>query len=162
MDFDRDAYLRRVGLDSTVSNTEESLEALHRAQTFAIPFENLDIHLGRGVSLAQETLFDKLVNHRRGGYCFELNSLFGMALDAFGFERRPLLARSQRRGAPTSRTPRNQARRLNAHRYGCFEGFLYRTPRWLKPVLIHARPGTRLYRLAHHGQARTGRHPIPS
>ena len=100
MDFDRDAYLRRVGLDSTVSNTEESLEALHRAQTFAIPFENLDIHLGRGVSLAQETLFDKLVNHRRGGYCFELNSLFGMALDAFGFERRPLLARSQRRGAP--------------------------------------------------------------
>ena len=76
----------------------------HRAQTFAIPFENFDIHLGRGVSLAPETLFYKMVNHQRGGYCFELNSLFGMALDAFGFERRPLLARSQRRGAPTSRT----------------------------------------------------------
>ena len=104
MEFDRDAYLRRVGLDGTVGNTEEGLAALHRAQTFAIPFENLDIHLGRGVSLAPETLFDKMVNHRRGGYCFELNSLFGMALDAFGFERRLLLARSQRRGAPTSRT----------------------------------------------------------
>lgn len=104
MDFDRDAYLMRVGLDHMVSTTEESLAALHRAQTFAIPFENFDIQLGRGVSLAPEMLFDKLVNHQRGGYCFELASLFGMALDAFGFERRPLLARSQRRGAPSPRT----------------------------------------------------------
>ena len=104
MDFDRDAYLERIDLDRSIALSEESLAAVHRAQTFSIPFENFDIHLGRGVSLEPEVLFDKLVNHQRGGYCFELNSLFGMALDAFGFTRRPLLARSQRRGAPTSRT----------------------------------------------------------
>ena len=49
-------------------------------------------------------MFDKLVKHERGGYCFELNCLFGMALDAFGFERRPLLARVHLRGEPTGRT----------------------------------------------------------
>ena len=49
-------------------------------------------------------LFDKMVNHRRGGYCFELNSLFGLALDAFGFKRRPVLARVHLRGEPTGRT----------------------------------------------------------
>ncbi len=104
MNFDCDDYLDRISLGITPKPTEEGLMDLHRAQTLSIPFENLDIHLGRGISLEPEVLFDKLVNHQRGGYCFELNSLFGMALDAFGFTRRPLLARSQRRGAPTSRT----------------------------------------------------------
>ena len=104
MDFDREAYLDRIGLGDTVPLTEAGFRDLHRAQTYGIPFENFDIHLGRGISLAAKSLFDKMIGHRRGGYCFELNSLFGMALDAFGFERRPLLARSQRRGEPTSRT----------------------------------------------------------
>lgn len=104
MRFDREAYLNRIDLKNTVAKTETGLADLHRAQTYGIPFENFDIHLGRGISLEPRHLFDKLVNHRRGGYCFELNSLFSMALDAFGFVRRPLLARSQRRGEPTSRT----------------------------------------------------------
>lgn len=104
MDFDRDAYLDRIGLDGAVPPTSTGLEALHRAQTYTIPFENFDIHLGRGVSLKPETLFDKLVGRPRGGYCFELNGLFGMALDAFGFERRPLLARVQLGGRLFPRT----------------------------------------------------------
>ncbi len=103
MDFNREAYLNRIGLNETVSATETSLADLHRAQTFSIPFENFDIHLGRGISLASQHLFNKLVNHQRGGYCFELNGLFGMALDAFGFERRPLLARVHLREEVTSR-----------------------------------------------------------
>ncbi len=98
MDFDRQAYLNRIGLDVTVPSTETGLEALHRAQTYKIPFENFDIHLERGISLAPQMLFNKLVNQPRGGYCFELNELFGMALDSFGFDRRPLLARVQRGG----------------------------------------------------------------
>ncbi len=103
MDFDREAYLNRIGLDDTVSSTKAGLEALHRGQTFNIPFENFDIHLGRGISLTPQVLFNKLVNHSRGGYCFELNGLFSMALDAFGFERRPLLARVHLREELTSR-----------------------------------------------------------
>ena len=104
MDFDRHAYLDRIGLDGAVPVTGDGLEALHRAQTYTIPFENFDIHLKRGVSLAPRALVDKLLGRPRGGYCFELNGLFGMALDAFGFERRPLLARVQLGGRLFPRT----------------------------------------------------------
>ncbi len=104
MDFDRQAYLSRIGLDVTVPSTETGLEALHRAQTYKIPFENFDIHLERGISLQPQRLFKKLVNQSRGGYCFELNVLFGMALDTFGFDRRPLLARVLRGGMLYPRT----------------------------------------------------------
>lgn len=104
MGFDRETYLNRIGLNETIPTTETGLEVLHRAQTFNIPFENFDIHLGHGISLEPQNLVDKMVHRQRGGYCFELNSLFGMALDAFDFERRPLLARVHLRGEPTSRT----------------------------------------------------------
>lgn len=69
------------------------MAAVQRAHRLAIPFENLDIPLGRGISLDPSALFDKLVHRRRGGYCFEQNSLFLAALHAIGFEARPLLAR---------------------------------------------------------------------
>ena len=91
--FSPDAYLQRVRLSSAPRPDEHGLETLHRAQAYAIPFENFDILLGRGISLEPAALVDKLVRHRRGGYCFELNSLLLMALQAFGFKVRPLLAR---------------------------------------------------------------------
>ena len=77
--------------------------SLHRAQFFTIPFENFDILLGREISLEPELLFDKLVKRPRGGYCFELNGLFLMALKAFGFDARPLLARVHLAGVPSGR-----------------------------------------------------------
>jgi N-hydroxyarylamine O-acetyltransferase len=76
-----------------VQPTEDCLEALHRAQVYTIPFENFDILLGRGITLEPAALCDKLVHHKRGGYCFELNGLFLMILQAIGFEARALLAR---------------------------------------------------------------------
>ena len=154
MDFSREAYLNRIGLNETVSATETGLKALHRAQTFSIPFENFDIHLGRGISLEPKVLFDKLVNHQRGGYCFELNSLFGMALDAFGFERRPLLARSQRRGEPTSRTHMLNLVRLNGRDWIADPGFgpiQLRTPMPLELDRIETQEGMK-YRLIDGGR----------
>ena len=71
----------------------EGLGAVQRAHRLAIPFENLDIVLGRGISIDPADIFDKLVTRRRGGYCFEQNSLFLDALGALGFNARPLLAR---------------------------------------------------------------------
>lgn len=103
-EFDIEAYLRRIGLDSMVSADEEGLEVLHRAQVYAIPFENFNILLGRGVSLEPRTLFDKLILQRRGGYCFELNGLFLRVLRHAGFRARPLLARVHLRGEPGGRT----------------------------------------------------------
>ena len=92
-DFDLPAYLARVGLEEPPAPTAEGLAQLQRAHRLAIPFENLDVILGRGVAIDSASVFAKLVTQRRGGYCFEQNRLFGDALDALGFVARPLLAR---------------------------------------------------------------------
>lgn len=91
--FDLDAYLARIGYTGPRSPTLEGLHALTAAHAQAIPFENLDVLLGRGVDLAPDAVFDKLVRRRRGGYCFEQNGLFLAALTALGFHAVPLSAR---------------------------------------------------------------------
>ena len=102
-EFDADRYLERVNYSGDIKPTEDGLEAVHRSQYHSIPFENFDILLGRGISLEPSTLFDKLVKRPRGGYCFELNGLLLMALAAFGFDARALLARVHLTGTPSGR-----------------------------------------------------------
>lgn len=101
--FELDDYLERLNYFGVVQPTEDRLEALHRAQYYTIPFENFDILLGRGISLEPAALFDKMVNRARGGYCFELNGLYLMALQSFGFDVRALLARVHVSGTPSGR-----------------------------------------------------------
>lgn len=91
--FDLDAYLSRIDLPARPTNDGEGLQRLQRAHRLAIPFENLDVRLGRGVAIDSAAVFAKLVTARRGGYCFEHNRLFLDALAATGFTARPLLAR---------------------------------------------------------------------
>lgn len=91
--FDLDAYLARIRLKDAPAPDAEGLAALQRAHRLAIPFENLDIRLGRGIAIDSASVFAKLVTAKRGGYCFEQNQLFGDALAALGFIARPLLAR---------------------------------------------------------------------
>ena len=90
---DVDAYLARIDMPARPTVDAAGLARLQRQHRLAIPFENLDIRLGRGVAIDSETVFDKLVTRRRGGYCFEQNRLFGDALHALGFAARPILAR---------------------------------------------------------------------
>lgn len=92
-DFDLPAYLGRIGLRARPPADAEGLAIVQRAHRLTIPFENLDIALGRGIGLDPDRVFDKLVTRRRGGYCFEQNQLFLRALHAIGFAARPLLAR---------------------------------------------------------------------
>ncbi|NOT55678.1 MAG: arylamine N-acetyltransferase [Deltaproteobacteria bacterium] len=101
--FPLDAYLTRLNYSGSVQPTEDRLEVLHRAQAYAIPFENFDILLGRGITLDPPALWNKLIHHARGGYCFELNGVFLMALQALGFEARALLARVHLVDPPTGR-----------------------------------------------------------
>jgi N-hydroxyarylamine O-acetyltransferase len=101
--FNLDRYLERLHYSVAIQPTEEGLEALHRAQAYTIPFENFDILLGRGISLEPPMIYDKLVHRRRGGYCFELNGLFLMALQSIGFDARALLARVHLTGTMTGR-----------------------------------------------------------
>ena len=121
--FSPDAYLERLSLAEAPQPTEDGLEAVHRAQAYAIPFENFDILLGRGISLEPAALFDKLVRRRRGGYCFELNSLLLLALQAFGFDVRPLLARVHLTGAPSGRSHMLLLVRLKRRRWIADVGF---------------------------------------
>src|SRR3546814_2536084 len=86
-----EAYLRRIGLEQAPRPDQEGLMSVQRAHRWAIPFENFDIPLGRGISLDPAAVFDKLVVRRRGGYCFEQNQLFLRALLQLGFDARPLL-----------------------------------------------------------------------
>lgn len=78
-------YLARLNYTGPTEPTLETLRALHRQHLYTVPFENLDIHLGHPIVLDEDSLFDKIVNHRRGGYCYELNGLFAVALRALGF-----------------------------------------------------------------------------
>ncbi|WP_425326460.1 arylamine N-acetyltransferase family protein [Sphingomonas oligophenolica] len=93
MSFDLDAYLARIGLPARVTLDAAGLARLQLAHRLAIPFENLAVVLGRGIRIDSAAVFAKLVTARRGGYCFEQNRLFLDALDALGFDARPLLAR---------------------------------------------------------------------
>jgi N-hydroxyarylamine O-acetyltransferase len=104
--FNLPDYLKRIGYAGTPQPDLETLVALHRAHTEAIPFENLDIQMGRGISLDPDALQAKIVRQRRGGYCFEQNSLFAMALDVIGFavERHEARVRQQAGGAIRPRT----------------------------------------------------------
>jgi N-hydroxyarylamine O-acetyltransferase len=98
--LDLDAYLRRIGYTGPTEPSGETLAALQRAHLAAIPFENLDIMLGRGVQVDLDSIQAKLVHARRGGYCFEHGQLFGAALERLGFSVDRLLARVVPDGAP--------------------------------------------------------------
>lgn len=90
---DRDVYLARIGYEGALTLSIETLRGLHRAHVMTVPFENLDIHLGRAISLDPADLFRKIVVDRRGGYCFELNGLFALLLEDVGFAVTRLAAR---------------------------------------------------------------------
>lgn len=84
-DFDLDAYFERIGWGGGTQPNFETLCGLVNAHMVRIPFENLDVLLGRPVRLDTEGLQAKLVRARRGGYCFEHTTLFAAALERLGF-----------------------------------------------------------------------------
>lgn len=86
VDVDIDRYLRRIGLAARPSVDLDGLTRLQRAHMTAVPFENLDIALGSGVDVDQQRAVEKVVEQRRGGWCFEVNGAFAALLDALGFD----------------------------------------------------------------------------
>lgn len=96
--MDLEAYFSRIGWGGPTAPTLDTLAGLHLAHLAAIPFENLDIQMGKGIRLDLEALEAKLVRDRRGGYCFEQNSLFAAVLIQLGFRVKLREARV-RRGA---------------------------------------------------------------
>lgn len=103
--LDLDAYVTRIGDSGDLAPTGETLRRLHRRHVAAIPFENLDIPLGRGISVEPADVQAKLVDSARGGYCYEHDLLFAAVLDRVGYTTERLLARvGDIRDRPRART----------------------------------------------------------
>ena len=91
--LDLGAYAARIGYAGGLDPTLETLAGLHFAHSTSIPFENLDILLGRPISLELDWLQAKLIAGHRGGYCFEQNTFFAAVLESLGFTVTRLAAR---------------------------------------------------------------------
>jgi N-hydroxyarylamine O-acetyltransferase len=94
--MDVEAYLRRIDYHGPRQPSSTALRELHRQHLFTVPFENLDIPLRIPISLDLLQIYDKIVGRRRGGFCYELNGLFGELLTALGFRVQMLSARVRR------------------------------------------------------------------
>ncbi|PWT88955.1 MAG: acetyltransferase [Acidobacteria bacterium] len=83
--IDVETYLNRIGYRGHPEPNLQTLAELQLLHLRTVPFENLDIHLGRQIVLDYDLLFDKVVRQRRGGFCYELNGTFGQLLSRLGF-----------------------------------------------------------------------------
>lgn len=128
-------YLQRVAHTDPVAANEATLVALHAAHLRAIPFENLEIQLGRTMRIEPDALFADLVDRRRGGYCFQMNELFARVLLAIGFQLERFAARVWLRN-PAPMPPRShqvlRVRSSDGRHWLCDVGFGGSSP--LRPL----------------------------
>ena len=78
-------YLTRIGFEGPPHVDRETLEQLQWRHHLAIPYENLDVQLGRPLTTRPSEAFDKIITRRRGGWCYEMNGVMGWALAEIGF-----------------------------------------------------------------------------
>ena len=86
-------YLNRLGITEKLKPSFDFLKELQKAHLFNIPFENLDIHYGKNIVLDKNHLYSKIVENKRGGFCYELNGLFYELLISLGFNVKIISAR---------------------------------------------------------------------
>lgn len=84
--MDIDGYLKRINYNGSREVNAETLRALQVAHLLSVPFENLSIHSGEPIVLNDDALYTKIVDQRRGGFCYECNGLFAGLLRALGFD----------------------------------------------------------------------------
>lgn len=137
--LDLEAYFARIGYAGPRTATFATLDTIHRRHAETIPFENLDIQLGRRIAIDLPSVERKLVHERRGGYCFEHNTLLAAALRTLGFIATPMIGRVRwQLPAETQTALTHQLLRVEAPDAGpCLAdvGFgsmsLYRPLRWV-------------------------------
>ncbi|GEM_PF-296316 len=113
------AYFDRIGFEYSPRADGTTLGALCRAHINTIPFENLDVQLGRKTARSQAEIHDKLVSRQRGGWCYEQNVLMGWALDEIGFDVTRLVAGVMREQAGDGQ--------LGNHILACLSGWREKT-----------------------------------
>ena len=90
------AYLARIAYTGPTTPTIDTLRSIHRAHLQTVPFENLDISLGRTIVVDEDATVRKIVEQHRGGFCYELNGAFAALLRELGFHVTLLSARVAR------------------------------------------------------------------
>jgi N-hydroxyarylamine O-acetyltransferase len=90
------SYLDRIGYSGARKNSLGMLRKLHRQHLISVPFENIDIQIGRPIVLSEHAFYKKIVKEHRGGFCYELNGSFANLLRALDFEVEMLSARVAR------------------------------------------------------------------
>ncbi|MDD2266864.1 arylamine N-acetyltransferase [Sulfuricurvum sp.] len=129
--FSLSDYLFRIGYEGAVSADVATLTRLMQQQLRSIPFENTEVQAGRIPSMVPEDIVEKVINRRRGGYCYEVNGVFSMALSAIGFEWYFAGARSMLYPTRRPKTHMVLIVRLNGRNYLCdcgFGGYALRSP----------------------------------
>lgn len=91
--MDIELYLKRINYNQEVKLNIETLKQLQKQHLLHIPFENLDIHRNTTIRLNSNTIYEKIVNRSRGGFCYELNGLFHAFLSQLGFQSTMISAR---------------------------------------------------------------------
>ena len=79
-------YLARIHYSGPIEPTIDALSELHRCHMLSVPFENLSVFGKEEIFLSKDWLFDKIIRRHRGGFCYELNTLFSLLLNSFGFK----------------------------------------------------------------------------
>lgn len=120
-----DLYLERIGMGRPEKLDRAYLDRLVENHLIHIPFEALDLYLGRaGISQDPEVLFEKIVLNKRGGYCFELNKVFQLLLKDLGYDTYPCLCRVQGgETAPRRISHRGNIVYLDGKRFFCDVGY---------------------------------------
>lgn len=116
-------YFDRIGYAGPAHADLATVSELMRRQLYTVPFENLDVQAGLGVSLAPEDIADKILARGRGGYCYEVNGLFCMAMQALGVPYRYVAARPMFYPARRPRTHMALVLRLDGQDWLCDLGF---------------------------------------
>jgi N-hydroxyarylamine O-acetyltransferase len=91
--MDVEKYLNRIKFKGSPKTDLGTLKSLHLNHLLNVPFENLDIHLGRKIILEPELFYNKIVQNNRGGFCYEMNGLFYEIITFFGFKAKRVSAR---------------------------------------------------------------------
>lgn len=144
-----EGYMQRVGYEGPARPDLETLRALHELHPAAIPFENLNPYCRLPVLLDNESIYQKLVEGRRGGYCFEQNLLLDRVLRELGFNVQGLAARvrwNQPEGTVQARGHMLLLITLGGQRYIAdvgFGGLTLTAPLLLEPGLEQSTPHER-------------------
>jgi len=117
------SYLNRIGYQGDTQADIATVTDMMRCQLCTVPFENIDVQAGKVVSLVPEEIVEKIINRNRGGYCYEVNAIFAMALQSIGIPYQFVAARPMLSPDESPKTHMALVIRVNNEEWLCDLGF---------------------------------------